>query len=170
MDYEENYNQAGSGALKGAAAETPAIGITFQQQVGDKRSLVFQSFVAADCQRAELNGMLDKLRTASERQKAIIELPATRGILQDFRDRLNSEIEKYRALETQKSEMHSRWDQAQAVSGRRVDKPSAAQIQEMTRSEQGLHSSRSNIEQLRQAIAVEERNVTDMEKLIAEGG
>jgi hypothetical protein len=164
---EKGEGEAGQAARGG---ETPAIGITFQQEVGDKRSLVFQSFVAADCRRVELNGMLDKLRIASERQKAIIELPTTRGILDGFRARLEQETEKYRALEIEKSNLHSRWDQEQKASGRRIDRPNQQQIAEGTRSDQALATCRSNINQLREAIAVEERNVTNLEKLISEGG
>ena len=164
---EKGEGEQGQAARSG---ETPAIGITFQQKYDDYRSVVFQSFVAADCPVRELNTMLDKLRVASERQKAVAHLPTYRGLLNDKRAALDGELEKYRGLEVEKSNMHSRWDQAQAGSGRRVDRPSTLQIQETNRCEQGLATSRSNIEQLRKDIAVHERLVADMEKLIAEGG
>jgi hypothetical protein len=151
--------------------ETPAIGLTFQQKYDDYRSVVFQSFVAADCQPAELNHMLDKLRLAAERQKAITHLPTYRGLLKDKQDGLKKEIEASYEIQVSHDEMLKRWDEEFARSGRRGPfKQSAAHLQEQTKHQQELAKARQNIEILTKEIAVHERLIADMEKLIADGG
>ena len=167
--YNENKGEGEQRGEQGVV-NTPAIGITLQQQFDEFRSVVFQSFVAADCTKTELNGMLDKLRIASERQKAITQLPTKQGILNDFRARLTAEIEKYQQMQVGKDQLHARWEQESIVGGRRgPGKLSAAQIQEGTRADQALNTCRVNIDQLRAEIAVHERLVANMEAAIAAG-
>ena len=51
--------------------KTPSIGISYQLQLAnDKRQLVLQSFIDRDCTKEALNELLDKMRHASERQRA----------------------------------------------------------------------------------------------------
>lgn len=54
---------------------TPAIGISVQCAVSDKRQVVFQCFVPMDCVPADLNAALDKVVLAAERQEARTRLP-----------------------------------------------------------------------------------------------
>ena len=151
--------------------ETPAIGLTFQQKYDDYRSVVFQSFVAADCPASELNHMLDKLRIAAERQKAITHLPTYRGLLKDKQEGLKKEIESVYELQVSEQEAVKRWAAEYEQSGRRGPfKQSAAHIQEQTRYQQEQAKSKQNIEVLRKEIVVHERLIADMEKLIADGG
>ena len=48
----------------------PSIGISFQCALHGQRQLVLQSFIERDCSAAALDGLLDKLRDACERQYA----------------------------------------------------------------------------------------------------
>src|SRR5271167_2853200 len=52
-------------------SDEPAIGLSFRVPLDETgREVVFQSHVSADCSEAHLNGLLDKLSRAGERQKA----------------------------------------------------------------------------------------------------
>ena len=48
----------------------PSIGISFQCALHGQRQLVLQSFIERDCSAEKLDGLLDKLRDACERQYA----------------------------------------------------------------------------------------------------
>lgn len=48
----------------------PTIGISLQVELPGKKQLVLQSFVSRDADVSEVNGVLDKIRVASERQFA----------------------------------------------------------------------------------------------------
>ena len=51
--------------------KTPSIGISYQLTLqNDKRQLVLQSFIERECTKEALNELLDKMRHASERQRA----------------------------------------------------------------------------------------------------
>lgn len=51
-------------------AVEPAIGMSYSVQVGDGRSLVFQGHIERDAPLEDLNGLVDKLRVAADRQVA----------------------------------------------------------------------------------------------------
>lgn len=48
----------------------PSIGISYTAELPGKKALVLQSFVGRDCDVKDLNGVLDKIRIASDRQFA----------------------------------------------------------------------------------------------------
>ena len=50
--------------------KSPSIGISYQVALHGQRQLVLQSFIDRDCSKDTLNGLLDKLRNAGERQFA----------------------------------------------------------------------------------------------------
>ena len=50
------------------AEKTPSIGISYTVELPGKKALVMQSFVERDCSEADLNGVLDKVRKAADRQ------------------------------------------------------------------------------------------------------
>ena len=75
--------------------KAPSIGISYQLQLAnDKRQLVLQSFIDRDCTKEALNELLDKMRHASERQRAwsMIE-DFDRAIEQEY---INAEQQKVR--------------------------------------------------------------------------
>ena len=147
--------------------DIPAIGITIQNQLDDYRSVVFQSFIARDCTNGELDGVLDKLRRAAERQKAAISLPTIRGLLADKRAGLKQETETLFGVESEQGLMRSAW--ANANGERRSDRLTPQQKQDEDRLKQAHGRSMQNITVLQKEIAVYERQVADMEaKLAAE--
>lgn len=75
------------------AETTPSIGLSYSVQVGDGRSLVAQTFVARDCETSELNALLDKLRSACDRQQVFgkletleLEIERTDKMLKDYKE------------------------------------------------------------------------------------
>lgn len=65
----------------------PSIGISYQVQTRPTRTLVLQAFIDRDCEPVVLNALLDKLRSASERQQAW-----------EVLDDLKKEIKRHRSL------------------------------------------------------------------------
>ena len=49
----------------------PSIGISYTVELPGKKALVLQSFVARDCEKADLDKVLDKVRIAADRQFAV---------------------------------------------------------------------------------------------------
>lgn len=56
------------------AAKVPAIGISLNVQIDNKRTLCLQSHCDATASASELNDLLDKIGTAADRQQAKYEL------------------------------------------------------------------------------------------------
>lgn len=172
MDYEghdrEDKPSQSNPPRSGVQTDTPAIGITLQYPLdeGVGRGLVFQTFVAADCRPDELNGALDKVRKAADRQRAIVSLPTFRGLLQDRETALKREVGIYFELETSRDLRNNR---TPATEGRRVQRQSAQEAQEEAKFQQGLASSKAKIEQLQQDIVIAKRRIADAEQLIAAG-
>jgi hypothetical protein len=162
MDYEQSAK----------VTDTPAIGITLQYPLdeGAGRSLVFQTFVAADCASHELNGALDKVRKAADRQRAIVILPTLRGMLADKEQAIHNATETHFEAETYKGLLFNKWVQEHKAQERRGElKLSSAQVAEQAKVDQQIGSSKSAIETLKKEIVIFERRVADAEKLIAEG-
>ena len=151
---------------------TPAIGITLQYPLdeGVGRGLVFQTFVAADCETGELNGALDKVRKAADRQRAIVQLPTLRGLLADAEDALHTAVAAAFEGETARDMLNNRWSKEHAESGRRGSfSLSSAQVAERTKLDQQVLSNKANVEVLQRRIAIDKRKVADAEKLIEAG-
>ena len=64
------------------ADELPAIGISFKAVPANDREIVFQTHVAQDVSKEELNGLLDRLADACERQGAKVALVQLRKELE----------------------------------------------------------------------------------------
>jgi hypothetical protein len=149
----------------------PAIGITFQHQLDDFRSIVLQGFVAADCPEIEFNAMLDKLRSASDRQKAAAHLPTIRGLLADKQAGLHQETKALFAVESERDVLNANWRKDWEASNRRgAFVMSPAQKQEAARIEQAHGKSAQNITVLQKEIAVYERQIADMEAKLRDSG
>ncbi len=147
--------------------QIPAIRISMSQRFDDYRALTFDTHVLADCDEAEINERLDKLRNAAERQKAISHLPTAKGILQDKRDGLKQETEKLLGFEAELSVLQGRWAESHDASGRRGEmKPGPQQRAEQARLGGQISTSRQSIVTLQKDIAVHERLISDMEELI----
>lgn len=149
--------------------DIPAIGITLNQRYDDYRTAVFQTFVAADCSIGEFNRMLDKLRVAAERQKAIAHLPTFKGLLADKEAALKNEVAKHLEFESEKSMIHDSISRVMAGSDRRNPKQSPAQIQALAKAEAQIGGSKSAIAILQKEIETHKRQIADLEQLIKEG-
>ncbi len=147
--------------------QIPAIRISMSQRFDDYRAVTFDTHVMADCDEAEINERLDKLRNAAERQKAISHLPTAKGILQDKRDGLKQETEKLFGFEAELSVLQGRWSDAHDASGRRGEmKPGPQQRAEQARLGGQIATSRQALVTLQKDIIVHERLIADMEELI----
>ncbi len=147
--------------------QIPAIRISMSQRFDDYRAVTFDTHVMADCDEAEINERLDKLRNAAERQKAISHLPTAKGILQDKKDGLKQETEKLLQTEAESDVLLSRWKDSHDISGRRgAARLGPQQKAEMQRIDGQIATSRQSIVTLQKDIAVHERLIADMEELI----
>lgn len=54
--------------------DVPALGMSYQFQISERRSIVFQTHIAADIDDATLDEMLDQMARAANRQQAMLEL------------------------------------------------------------------------------------------------
>lgn len=145
--------------------DVPALAITFDQRVDDYRHMVFQTFLPADCTQGALNGALDKVRIAAERQKAIAHLPTLKGLLADREAALKEEIETHFSIETERDFRNSN----RPTSDRRNPKQSSAELAEDARYTQGLANSQAKIKQIKKQIEVDKRQIEDALKLLADG-
>lgn len=151
-------------------ADVPAIGVTFDQRLDDYRHVVFQSYVAADCSQAQMNGMLDKVRKAAERQKAIAHLPTLRGMLEDKEEGLKTEARKHLEASVEQGNLNNTIGQREKESDRR--KPAQLSAQDnatFARITAAMGAAQQQIIVLQKAIAVDKRNIETMEQLIHEG-
>lgn len=164
MDYENVDRPA-------KVTDTPALGITLQYPLDNTgRTLVCQTFVASDCTTKELNDSLDKVRKASDRQRAIVNLPTLRGLLSDSEDKLKAAVAAHYEAETTIDQLHNKWEKEHRASERRGElKLSSAQVAEEGKYKQQLGGSKSAIRQLQEAIEIDKRNIANAEKLIADG-
>lgn len=54
--------------------DVPALGLSYQFNISERRSLVFQTHIGADIDDATLNELLDQIARAANRQQAMLEL------------------------------------------------------------------------------------------------
>lgn len=150
---------------------TPAIGITLQYPLDDGlgRSLVFQTFVAADCSTGQINGALDKVRIAADRQRAIAMLPTLKGQLSDWEDKLKLAAEQHLMSSSELDLLNNEASKAQAASGRRNPQVPSNQAAARARAEQGMSSAKQAILQIQKEIVVAKRKIADAEALISIG-
>ena len=166
MQHESEFATAGKDL-----ASTPAIGISFQHQLDDHRSVVFQSFVPADCSEEDFNSMLDKLTKVSDRQRAKTHLPNTRSMLRIKNEQLKAATEKLLSAQTQRDLMNDRWAKAHIASGRRGEfKPNAIQAQEKGKIDAEENSARATIAGLKNEIMQLETTIAEMEAKVGDGG
>ena len=152
------------------SSDVPAIGISFQHQLDDYRSVVFQGFVERDCSDGELNKVLDKLRRASDRQKAASALPTFRIMLANKQQGLAQETDTLMGLERDRGLMHSRWDADWRASGRKGEfKVLPAQKAEADRMDQALAQSRQKVTLLKKEIADLEAQIVEYDAKVGDG-
>ena len=124
-----------------AVESVPAIGISFQVGVSETKQIVFQCFVPMDCAPAEMNAALDKLRDASERQEAYVNLPKLKAKLAQFEKVQKRAVEDMYRLDQERVESQKAEYEAQS-GGRRAVKADPQRVQR----ENKISAERSNAE------------------------
>ena len=151
-------------------ADTPAIGVSFQHQLDDHRSIVFQGFVERDCSDHELDRVLDKLRRASDRQKMLAALPSYRIMLANRKQGLKQEMATHLDLATEASVQMDRWRADWEGRGARGEfKLQGGQKGEMDRLNAAMAGSKQKITLLEKEIADLEAQIGEAEIKTREG-
>ena len=154
--------------------EAPAIGISLQHQLPGRansteaRSLVFQTYVPFFASEAEINGALDKIVKASERQQAKVELPMLRDKARHLRKFIARATEDMDRLDSQAALLRNGWVQQHQASGRRGEfKPSASQQTELNNSRTQRDNAKTTLERALEDLADCEAEIAQLEKVIA---
>ncbi len=129
-----------------AIEKEPSIGISYTCELPGKKALVMQSFVPRDCEPAELDRVLDKIRDASERQFAF-------GALVQLRLQLEQEekmaADHARNIAIVDENVKTRW----SASGRKGDpRLSAAEETQQRQSYQNVEESKKRIARVKKEI------------------
>jgi hypothetical protein len=106
--------------LKKVDTDQIALGFSYRNTIregkfGPQKELVFQSHIPVDADPATINALLDKIRTAGDRQVMVYELDAAKDMLRDRLDRIK-ECEEQMAL--QERNWRATWD-AKVEEGKR---------------------------------------------------
>lgn len=145
------------------AKDVPVIGFSFKQTLDDYREIVFQGFVPATCTAAEMNEMLDKVSTASDRQKAKTHLPTVKGLLDVKKDALVTETNNLFLAEAERETQSDLWRKQAETSNKRNWVPSPAQKQDHVRVQGRIAQHEQNIKVLRKEVSVYEQQLADYE-------
>ena len=109
--------------LKKVDTDQIALGFSYRNTIregkfGPQKELVFQSHIPVDADPATINALLDKIRTAGDRQVMVYELDAAKDMLRERLDRVR-ECEEQMALQEQN--WRATWD-AKVEAGERKAK------------------------------------------------
>ena len=143
------------------SADEPAIGLSFRVPLDETgREVVFQSHVSADCSEAQLNGLLDKLSRAGERQKAKALMPTYQNELNIKKEALAKETNDLFMASSERDTQLEIWRRASSESGRRNWRPSPGQQQDHVKIEARIKQAEQNIKILSKQIDSEEKRVS----------
>lgn len=151
-------------------ADAPALGVSFQHQIDDHRSAVFQLHVDRDCSMTDLTVLLGKVSAASNWLKAQTELPTRRTHLALMHEGLKKATAELFKAQTALSLRHSEWSTAAAVAGRREWRMTAAQKQEETRLQTEIAKHQAQCTAARQEILTDEALIAEMERKVEHRG
>ena len=142
-------------------SDEPAIGLSFRVPLDETgREVVFQSHVSADCSEAHLNGLLDKLSRAGERQKAKVLIPTYQNALDIKKEALAKETNELFMACSERDTQLEIWRRASSESGRRSWKPSPAQQLDHVKIEARIKQAEQNIKILNKQIDSEESRLS----------
>ena len=68
--------------------EVPALGMSYQFQISERRSIVFQTHISNDVDQKTLDDILDTMQLAANRQQALLEIVDTERQLAALRQQL----------------------------------------------------------------------------------
>ena len=140
-------------------SDEPAIGLSFRLPLDDGtgREIVFQSHVSADCSEAHLNGLLDKLSRAGERQKAKALMPTYQNELDAKKEALVKETNELFMASSERDAQLELWRRMSQESGRRNWRPSSGQQQDHAKIEARIKQAEQTIKILNKHIDSEEK-------------
>lgn len=144
--------------------DIPAIGASFQHQIDDHRSVVFQTHLPADCSLAEFTKQLGKLSAASDWLKAKTHLPTQQNLLAIKKEGLKKATEALFAAQSALDARYSQWSVASREAGRREWKMTPAQKQEEDRLKAEISKQQGQVRAAQQEILTDELLVADMER------
>jgi len=142
-------------------SDEPAIGLSFRVPLDETgREVVFQSHVSADCSEAHLNGLLDKLSRAGERQKAKALVPTYQNELDAKKEALVKETNELFMASSELDAQKELWKRESSESGRRNWRPSPGQDQDRAKIGARIKQAEQTINVLNKQIASEESRLS----------
>lgn len=135
----------------------PAIDIKLQLPLDDGtgRVIVFSTVVPQHCGDEDIDGLLDKLSRAGERQKAIVEVPTLQAMLDEKKAVLAAETEKAFSFRQESDAQQARWQREAEASQRRNWKPTPVQSAEHAKIQAEIAKADQNIRVLEKQIVSE---------------
>lgn len=135
-------------------AVVPSIGVSFNFKIDDRREIVAQTHIDRDASAEQVDGILDKVRTALERQKTISDLA-------DFHTKLEYDELKLKQLKEDFVRIDQRHRSDWENSSRRGDF-------KLGPKEQGeRNNALSTIDRYEQEIALDKKNIEKCEAKLA---
>lgn len=131
----------------------PSIGISYQCELPGKRQVILQSLVPRDCKIDDLNAVLDKMRTASERQYAF-----------EMRDVLARQLEQEQKLADGHAERIAQVDQNVKNDWERRGRKGEIRLTAKEESEQ--RQAYQNVEESKRRIAMVKKQIAENETKI----
>jgi hypothetical protein len=150
-----------------APQATPAIGLSLTHTVAENRNIVMQAFVPFDCAPAELNGALDKMFLASERQQAKVRLPQAKKDLIRLQKAYERACEDIIRLDAEGQAANSIADQAYEATGRRGARPStAAMKQDEARRSADRANTETSLKRGKQDITLLQEEIAELDAIV----
>lgn len=88
----------------GIPTPIPALGFSYQFQISERRSIVFQTHIERETDLSDINDILDKMQLAANRQQALLEIVDTERQLAAKRYLLRQQKEDYLRAEAEAQE------------------------------------------------------------------
>lgn len=145
-------------------AATPAIGISMQMQLDERRTIVFQGYVEADCSDEDMNARLDKLVRAGSRLQAQIDLVQARKHLAVVRKAFARAREDLATIDERYNHQKAT-AQASIPNDRRSVKERGIDSAQVQRTEHERQNALTTIERMKEDIAENEAKIAELEMM-----
>ena len=148
-------------------AEIPAIGVSVQQALDQERQLVLQCHVGSDEDEKKINALVDKLFRVSNRQAAIVKLPAAKKHLERLQVMQKRMAEDMVRLDAEAREAEANVVRDFRASGRKGElKLSAQQQAHKNKNEADRDNSQTTLERVAEDIRKAEEEVDEFTRAI----
>lgn len=144
--------------------DVPAIGISVQHAIDETRQLVFQCHVGSDQSDKEINDLVDRLFKASNRQSAILRLPAARALLENYTTMRKRMAEDLVRVDEEAKIAYESLEANYRASGRKGEiKLSAQQQAHKNKNEADRKNAMTTLERVAQDIAKTKAEIARLE-------